>query len=235
MGAEPVIKETAPTAYSSNPQEIHAMSKLSALFFMVSLINALRTQVECKEAFSLHKPSTSSYAARANKQRGQRSAEVPRRWNTFVGPDADFSVQFPAEPRLEEGIQEEGEVAIRRRYSYYGAPLWLSITFQDLGFPPDSRQANELTSNLDELMALYTKDRGGKIIRVRRLAKNIIEFERRVPSKQSKYDRHIITRFIQRNSRMYILACVPLADGQEVDKNVCRRFFKSFRITGVPH
>jgi hypothetical protein len=143
-------------------------------------------------------------------------------------------VEFPAEPRLEEGVQRQGDVAARRRYSYYGNSLWLSVTLQDLGFPPDSRQANDLGPNIEEVLAAYTLERGGRTIRVQRLAKNILEEERSVPSKQTGKERHVVSRIIQRNSRMYTLGCVPLVDGLKVNKAVCRRFFNSFRITGPP-
>lgn len=167
-------------------------------------------------------------------EEARSAALAPAEWHTFTSPDADFTIEFPSEPVLEEGIREEGEVAVKRRYSHYGKSLWLSITFQDLGFPPDSRQANNLGPKLEEVMAKYTKDRGGKLIRVQRLAKDTLELERRVPSKWSNNDRHVISRIVQRNSRMYTLGCVPLVDGQEIDKNVCRRFFNSFFIIGIP-
>lgn len=83
-------------------------------------------------------------------------------------------------------------------------------------------------------MATYTIERGGRIIRLQRLAKNILEQERLVPSKWPNKDRHVVSRIIQRNSRMYTLGCVPLVDGQRVDKKMCRRFFNAFRIIGVP-
>ena len=107
-------------------------------------------------------------ARKAAPQRGARG-EAPQefaRWRTFVSPDDDFMIEFPSEPRLENGGQEAGEVAMRRRYSYYGNSLWLSVSFQDLGFPPDSRQANDLGPNIEEIIADYTIDRGGKTIRV---------------------------------------------------------------------
>jgi hypothetical protein len=172
-------------------------------------------------------------AAPRHGSRGKAPKEFAR-WRTFVGPDDDFTIEFPSEPRLEEGGQETGEVAMRRRYSYYGNSLWLSVTFQDLAFPPNSRQANDLGPNIEEVIAAYTVERGGKALRVQRLAKNIVEEERLVPSRQTNQVRHVISRIIQRNSRMYTLGCVPLVDGQKVDKNICRRFFNSFRVTGIP-
>jgi hypothetical protein len=176
--------------------------------------------------------------APVNKFRGakppQRARPAASRWHVFRSPDSDFTIEFPAEPRLDEGAQKPGDVAARRRYSYYGNSLWLSVTFQDLGFPPDSRQANDLGPNIEEILAAYTVERGGKTLRVQRLAKNILEEERSIPSKQTNKDRHVISRIIQRNSRMYTLGCVPLTDGRKVEKEMCRRFFNSFRITGVP-
>jgi hypothetical protein len=184
------------------------------------------------------KTHTSRFVSLTNEFRrlepSQRTRATAKRWHVFHSPDNDFTIEFPAEPQLEESAQQQGDVAAKRRYSYYGNSLWLSITFQDLGFPPDSRQANDLGPNIEEILAAYTLERGGRTIRVQRLAKNILEEERSVPSKQTNKDRHVISRIIQRNSRMYTLGCVPLIDGQKVDKEMCRRFFNSLRITGVP-
>lgn len=168
----------------------------------------------------------------SGKRRSPRLISI--RWYVFYSPDEDFRIKFPGKPRFEEGVQEEGEIAVRRRYSYYGNRLWLSISFQDLGFPPDSRQANDLGPHIEQILATRTRERGGKTIRMQRLAKNILEEERWIPSKQSSYYRHVISRIIQRNSRMYTLGCVPLVDGQEIDKRICRRFFNSFQIIGAP-
>jgi hypothetical protein len=158
--------------------------------------------------------------------------QAATKWYTFTGPDGDFIILFPAKPKRDADLP--GDVAVLRGYSYLGNSLWLSVSFQDLGFQIDSRQANDLGQNIDEVMAKYTKWRGGKTLRVQRLAKNILEEERVVPSRQSNKDRHVITRVIYSNSRLYTLGCVPLVDGQKVDKKMCRRFFNSFRIIGVP-
>jgi hypothetical protein len=167
---------------------------------------------------------------------GQKTQEARQqthaRWYTFTGPDSDFIILFPAEPKRDADLP--GDVAVLRGYSYYGKSLWLSVSFQDLGFQIESRQTNDLGPNIDEIMAKYTNWRGGKTLRVQRLAKNILEEERVVPSRWSNKDRHVISRVIYSHSRLYTLGCVPLIDGQKVDKKMCRRFFNSFRIIGVP-
>src|ERR1041384_6686446 len=87
----------------------------------------------------------------------QQTAQAPAKWYTFTSPDNDFTVQFPAQPKREEAdTQQAGDVAVWRRYSYYGNPLWLSVRFQDLGFPPNSKQANDLGPNIEERLAEYT-------------------------------------------------------------------------------
>ena len=172
------------------------------------------------------------------KRAGRATARKPTpqqaatKWYTFTGPDGDFIILFPAEPKRDKDLP--GEVAVLRGYSYYGNSMWLSASFQDLGIQIDSRQANGLGPNIDEIMAKYTKWRGGKTLRVQRLDKNILEEERVVPSRQTNKDRHVISRFIYSNSRLYSLGCVPLVDGEKVDKKMCRRFFNSFRIIGIP-
>jgi hypothetical protein len=204
---------------------------LIGFLFLLTRDDLARTQGSIEQ-----RGKVKTAARKAAPQPGARgeASQGFARWHTFVGPDDDFTIEFPSEPRLEEGRQEAGEVAVRRRFSYYGNSLWLSVMFQDLGFPPDSRQANDLGPNIEEIIAAYTVDRGGKAIRVQRLAKNVLEEERLVPSRQTNKVRHVISRIIQRNSRMYTLGCVPLVDGQEVDKNICRRFFNSFRVIGIP-
>jgi hypothetical protein len=210
-------------AYSTKPPEIYAMNNLSPLPLVLLLLVIAATAVQGQRdtQFGKRIPSKKS-----------RTAIAP--WYVFRSPDDDFVIKFPDKPRLEEGGAVEGEVAVKRRYSYYGNSLWLSVTFQDLGFPPDSRQANDLGPDIEKIMATYTIERGGKAIRVQRLAKNILEEERIVPSRWSNANRHVITRYIQRNSRMYILGCVPLVDGQKIYKKTCRRFLNSFHIVGIP-
>jgi hypothetical protein len=166
------------------------------------------------------------------RQKGQAIPQAPEKWHTFTGPDGDFIILFPAEPKRDKDLP--GDVAVLRGYSYYGNSLWLSVSFEDLGYQTDSRQANDLGPKIDEIMARYTEGRGGKTLRVQRLDKNILEEERVVPSKWSNKERHVISRIIYSNSRLYSLGCVPLVDGQEVDKRTCRRFFNSFRIIGIP-
>lgn len=160
------------------------------------------------------------------------SQQAPSKWYTFTSPDSDFIILFPAEPRRDEDLP--GEVAALRGYSHYGDTMWLSVSFEDLGFQTDSPQANELGPNIDEIMARYTNWRGGKILRVQRLALNVLELERVVPARGSNKDRYVMSRLIYTNSRLYTLGCVPRVDGQQVDKRMCRRFFNSFRIIGVP-
>lgn len=164
----------------------------------------------------------------------QKSQTAAKGWHLFRSLGEDFLVRFPSKPQFELGDTVKGEVPVRGRYSYYGEAIWLSVTFQDLGFPLDSRHANDLGASIEKMLAAYTIERSGKTIRVQRLAKNILEEERVVRSRWSNNNRHVITRFIQRNSRLYTLGCVTLVDGQEIDKKLCRRFLNSFRIIGVP-
>jgi hypothetical protein len=161
-----------------------------------------------------------------------RARSSASRWHTFRSPDNDFIVEFPAKPRRDEDLS--GDVAVLRGYSYIGSLIWLSISFQDLGFEINSQQANDLGPHIDEILAAYTKGRGGKVTRVQRLAKNIIELEKVVPSRWSNKSRSSMSRVIYLNSRLYTLGCVPRPDGQKLNKKICRRFFNSFRITGIP-
>ena len=161
-------------------------------------------------------------------QRARISGLRPTKWYTFTGPDGDFTLQFPFKPQHEEDIQ--GPFAMIRRYSSTANTYYFGIVYQDVG-----PEASTLRQTHEEDTSALLQDQGYIIVSIRRLSKNITQMELWSPSQTPKKFLHRIDRTIVSNGRMYTLGCSSRIAGREVDKSVCRRFFNSFRIIGVPN
>jgi hypothetical protein len=156
-----------------------------------------------------------------------KARQAPVKWYTFTSPDRDFTIEFPSKPAHEEDAL--GTVGVIRRYSSTTDTYYFGIVYQDVG-----HAASDLTPTHEESIAALLKERGHKIISVRRLSKNTSQTELWSPSQTPGKFLHRIDRTIVSNDRIYTLGCSSRVAEREVDKAVCRRFFGSFRITGPP-
>ena len=153
-------------------------------------------------------------------------------WYNFVSPDHDFTHDFPVKPSRAEDVQ--GPVTILRRYVSATDTTYFEISIQDFGGALDSPDANSYDPKFEQnLSQLLIKD-GFKIVQLRRTAKNIYEMEAWSPSQTPGRYQHNLARGVLRYGRQYRMGCGSLVIGQEVNKGVCRRFFNSFHIVGVP-
>jgi hypothetical protein len=166
---------------------------------------------------------------KAAPRRGARKAtrRAPAAWHTFTGPDSDFRVQFPSKPAREEDAP--GVIGMIRRYSSTTGTYYFGIVYQDLG-----PAASDLTPTHEEATAALLEEKGHKVVSVRRLSRNTTQTELWSPSQTPGKFMHRIERTVVSHDRMYTLGCGSRIAEQEVDKAVCRRFFDSFRLIGVP-
>lgn len=156
-------------------------------------------------------------------------------WGTLTGPDSDFQVDFPVEPRHEEFFNNAGKIgSVARRYYARTDTLMLSVGFQDLGYPPNGPFANTLPMTYERKVRYAAKRAGWKIVRVHRLSNSVAEVEEWERIDGSEGYTHSVSRTVVRNGQVYDLNCRSLFAEQEVDTHVCLRFFNSFRVIGPP-
>jgi hypothetical protein len=159
---------------------------------------------------------------------GARAASgTPDGWYVFTGPEGDFTLRFPSKPQ--RGEDSTGPVGMIRQYSATDDTHYFGITYQDLG-----PAASGLTPTHEETVVALLRERGHKIVSVRRLSKNSTQTELWSPSLTPGKFLHRIERTIISHDRMYTMGCGSRIAEQEVERAVCRRFFDSFRVIGVP-
>lgn len=154
------------------------------------------------------------------------------RWYTFQGPDGDFALDFPSKPERVEDVQ--GPVTILRRYALSAENTYFEVSIQDTGDDPHSREGNEFGPRYAENMSQLLAEDGTKIVQIRRLSRGSFEMELWFPALSRGGFHHGLRRGVIRNARQYHYGCNSLSVGREVNREVCRRFFNSFRILGPP-
>lgn len=170
-------------------------------------------------------------AQRRGSSRESNKSATPLGWYVFKGPDGDFSLAFPAKPQPLESDVEGPVTAIRHYHLSTKGGKYFSVNIQDMGGDPLSRDANEFDQNDESKVAVAARERGERVVQVHRLAKNVIEMEVWQPVKDTPNKLHRLDHAILRRGRMYTLGCGSLIDNKEVDRAVCRKFFKSIRFT----
>ncbi len=158
-------------------------------------------------------------------------------WGTLTGPDRDFTIDFPVEPKRDEfrGKHSMGKAgSLIRKYSAFTDTLMLVISFQDLDYPPSSPFADSVASTYERKMKEAARREGWKIVKIQRLSSSVAETEAWERSRAPEGYAHSISRTVVRNGRAYDLQCRSMFIGREVDRSVCRRFFNSFHVIGPP-
>jgi len=155
------------------------------------------------------------------------------RWHIFTSPNRDFVIEFPSKPRI--GTKEEELDETMSRYDSTKGSLLFQLMFWNTGFAQNSRQGNQFPPGFGQDMIEQAKQEGWTVIRSQLLSDNIYEQERWTPLDSNPERKvHLIGRHIRRYGREYILSCSSLVPDKEVEREVCRHFFNSFRITGKP-
>lgn len=150
-------------------------------------------------------------------------------WVTFRSPDGDFTLKFPAKPKLQEVAQ--GPATLIRSYAVTTQDgINFSINFHDIGGDPSSRENNEWNRELEEIMAAADRNQNVQIIQTHRLAKNDIEAEVLQAVAETGSKLNYLRRSILRRARVYTLACGPIINNQKVDKPLCEKYFNSIRF-----
>jgi hypothetical protein len=155
---------------------------------------------------------------------------TPVGWYSFTGPDGDFSLAFPAKPQPFESDVEGPVTTIRHYHLSTKDGKYFSVNIQDVGGDPRSRDANQFDPDNESKVAIAARERGERVVQVHRLAKNIFEMEVWQPVKDSANKLHRLDHAILHRGRLYTLGCGSLIDNKEVDKTICRKFFKSIRF-----
>lgn len=168
--------------------------------------------------------------AQGRRGSGRDKARAADRWQTFIGPDGDFTLAFPQKPTREQ--DDQGLVTMIRAYSVTTeSGMHFSVNFQDLGGDPRSRRNNEYDQSAEQMMADAARDRGERVVQIHRIAGNIIETELWQTPPETSNNINYLTRNIVHRGRVYTLGCGSVINNQEVNKTVCRRFFNSMRFT----
>jgi hypothetical protein len=150
----------------------------------------------------------------------------------FTSPDEDFTLEFPVKPTRLPDVQTES--ALIRHYGAETTGIYFDLNFQDLLVPADDPAYSTFGPRYEITRAQNVSRDGSRVIGYRRVAANISDMERWQATGQRDRYIHLLTRSIVHNGRLYLLGCSAHPFNQEVDKKVCRRFFNSFRIIGVP-
>lgn len=168
-------------------------------------------------------------------ERGVKQTATDK-WLKWTGPDGDFTIMLPTKPTPENPANNpQGPVTAIRAYDAVTDTIHFHINFQDYGGDPNSAEANSFgSSKYEETLVRGLREDGVLVISARRLAPNISEFEYWVPATRNPGHRlHSIQRDIIYRARAYHLSCGSRIEDTEVDRQICRRFFSSFRLTPV--
>ena len=190
------------------------------LIFTLLLVNIAAAQT------SRPTPQPSAHAGT-----GSQPAAVGR-WHVFEGPDKDFTLDFPAEPKRVEDVQ--GPVTVLRRYALTYGGHYFEVSVQGLGGDPDSREANEFGPRYEHGLAQLLAEDGIKIVQTRRLSKSSYEMEVLTPTLTRSGYLHGLRRGVIRRGRQYHFGCDSIIAGRGTDSRLCRRFLDSFRLTRRP-
>jgi hypothetical protein len=175
--------------------------------------------------------SCAGYVTLAQKQDEATAPKVTisETWQTFTGPDGDFTLSFPGKPS--HAADAQGPVAMIRAYELTTQDVDFVVNFQDIGGDPKSREYNEWAVGTEETLAASMREQGQRIMRMRRIARNVIEVNAWQTVKETGTNHNYLARHVVRRGRTYLLTCASLIDGKEVDKSICRRFFSSLRFS----
>lgn len=171
-----------------------------------------------------------SRVVRQTKLPGGKSQET--RWYTFRGPDQDFAIEFPAAPKRMPDLP--GPLTITRQFALATDRYFLAISISDFGGDPNDPKSNDWGQEFEQNYARLIRENGTRLVQFRRITKNIYEVEGWTPASRKGSYQHFLSHNVLRGGRNYIIGCNSLIIDQEVDKKLCRRFFNSFRIIGLP-
>jgi hypothetical protein len=177
---------------------------------------------------------TLSHTYHVSKKGQAATSSINTDWHVVTGPDKDFIVKFPSEPEQRTEVDKLGEAM--RRYRVTKGSLLFQLMFWDTNFDPTSREGNELSPEFSRDMLAQAKHEGWTVIRAQLLNRNIYEQERWTPmDSDPNHKLHLTVRHVRRYGREYILACSSLIPDKVISPEMCRQFFKSFRVIGKPH
>lgn len=173
--------------------------------------------------------ATQVIAQKRRKSR-QRAASAATARYVFTSPDHDFTLTFPRKPNRE--ADEEGVVTLIRKYAVDTEKgMRFDVNFQDVGGDPRAPQNNEWASYLEQMATDAARRRGERVVQIHRIGKNIVEMEIWQTVPENGANQNYLDRSILRQGRVYTLGCGSLINDKEVDRTLCRRFFKSMRFT----
>lgn len=186
--------------------------------YIVVLLILVATSVVFGQRKTTPKPTTKPSA---------HPSQMPK-WYTLTNTEGRFKIDFPAKP-------EEKETA--------AGPLFTAST-QNIAFFANYAHINPNPFHPDDALALQgdisptfperqIKGEGGnRFIQGSRIKKGIAEAEYWMIEGQEK--KHVFRRYIIGNHSLTQLVCANKTSNETVDKNLCTKFFDSFRFTVKP-
>ncbi len=165
------------------------------------------------------------------------TGSAKEQWEPITGPDRDFTVDFPVEPKRDEfrGESSTGKAGpLIRRYVVFIDVMMLVVSFQDLGYAPNSPFIDSVAPAYEQKVEKSAGRLGWKIVGIRRLSRSAVETEAWERSKSPDGYVHSISRTIVRNGQVYDLQCRSMFLNQEIDRRICNRFLNSFHVIGPP-
>lgn len=161
---------------------------------------------------------------------GEHGATASRDWQTFTGPDREFTLNFPG--RLSRAADDRGPVTAIRSYELTTRDgMDFVINFQDTDVGPSSREYGEWGVGFEAALADSMCGQGQRVVSRRRLAGNIVEDEAWKTVQETGAELKYLSRHVLRRGRTHLLTRLSLVDGREMDRPVCRRFFSSLRFS----
>lgn len=147
---------------------------------------------------------------------------------TFVGPDDDFSVKTPVKFKFLSS--KPNNLTSARLYGGSNDEVTLSIVLQEMDFASDNPYNNEFAPDYERMTAKLFLEKGSKVISFRRVVPNVVDWEHWHPAERSGEWRNTLERQVINNGRLYSLSCGSALNNQEVNKNLCKTYFNSFKL-----
>jgi hypothetical protein len=148
------------------------------------------------------------------------------RWQKFISPDGDFTINFPAKPAYDSADDADRRIV---RFSLTVNDHYLEVQYQDLPLRVVTRE--QLAASLEGVKSSYLRNvgkSGGKLIRLRELPEGGYQFDTVVPLHDGT-PAHGRTRVYVRGKRQYTISCNTWnEDG--LDESIASRFLDSFRF-----
>lgn len=151
------------------------------------------------------------------------------RWYRFMGPDNDFSINFPSVPKHETHLNSSSQQPLEL-YTFVFNRHLLNIGYKDLVPAPHTlKQRESALSGAIKSEIDWIKKLGGQLLKQQRLANGGIQFDftSRLDDGTPTINRDRIYIY---GGRYYQLRCLSISQ-LGLDESIANQFFNSFQFT----